>query len=176
MNLFFKKINIPEPKWNLPFVIPDPGLVLYERHYTNIKEIVPNDLLEKLNVINMVPEYVRIFVWPKNFSGQWHIDGTYDLARFSCMNWIINGSGVIQFNSNIKLKAVNGVHRGSGGPSSPTDAIEEETTGHGYVINSGACHRIFTNQDGRTSISLGYKNKDVPFLTLVEKLSTIGLI
>lgn len=173
--MYFQKINISEPVWNLTGIkIPEPNVQLYEEHFVNIEDIVPSDLLEKLKTINMVPEYVRIFVWPRNFIGQWHIDGDYITPRHSCMNWIINGSGAIQFNSTIEMSPRIGVHRGKS--STPDDIAEEETTGHGCVINSGSIHRVVTGEDGRTSISLSYKRRDVPFPIMLEKLASIGLL
>lgn len=175
--MYFQKINIPVPEWNLKeIVIPEPQHRLYEKHFTNVDEIVPADLLEKLKTINIVPEYIRLFVWPRNFCGQWHIDGDYLTPRYSCMNWIINGSGLIQFNPNAELKVVPGVHRGTGNLTDPNEFVAAETNGHGYVINSGSPHRVFTKDDGRTSISLSYKNKDVVFSEMVKKLRLINIV
>jgi hypothetical protein len=175
--MYFQKINIPVPKWNLDgIVIPEAGSNLYEKHFRNVEQIVPTDFLEKLRTVDMVPEYVRLFVWPRNFCGQWHIDGDCNTPRYSCMNWIINGAGLIQFNPDAKLKITSGVHRGSGGLTSPDEFVAAETNGHGYVINSGSPHRVLTKEDGRTSISLSYKNKDVLFTKMVEKLHLINII
>jgi len=175
--MYFQKINIPTPAWNLEGIeIPKPQHKLYEKHFTNVQDIVPSDLLEKLKIINMVPEYVRLFVWPKNFCGQWHIDGDYLTPRHSCMNWVINGGGLIQFNPNTELKMSLGVHRGSGGTTDPNEFVTTETSGNGYAINSGSPHRVFTKDAGRTSISLSYKKRDVQFPIMLEKLVSIGLI
>jgi hypothetical protein len=173
--MYFQKINIPPPKWNLEGIeIPEPQERLYEKHFSNVKDIVPPNLLEKLNTINMEPEYVRLFVWPRNFVGQWHIDGDFNTPRYSCMNWVIKGSGLIQFNSTIIMEAKPGVHRGKA--STPTDTVEAETTGHSCAISSGSIHRVVIGEDGRTSISLSYKRRDVLFPVMLEKLASIGLI
>jgi len=172
--MFFQTTNYLSPAWNIKFDIPEPGTILYERHYTNVKEIVPEDLLDKFNTINMMPEYVRLFVWPRNHCGIWHIDGTEDTYRYSAINWIIRGSGSIQFNNNIVLGKRCGVHKGADGVLS--DAVEAETTGHGCVINTSACHRVVTREDGRNTLSIGWKNKDTPFELLIEKLRQINIV
>ena len=173
--MYFQKIKIPPPTWNLEGIeIPEPQVRLYEKHFTNVEDIVPTDLLEKLKTINMKPEYVRLFVWPRDFVGQWHIDGDYVTPRYSCMNWLINGGGSIQFNSTIIMEARPGVHRGKA--STPIDIVQAETTGHGYAISSGSIHRVVTGDGGRTSISLSYKRRDIVFTQMLEKLASIGLI
>jgi len=175
--MFFQKINLITPVWNLTGIeIPEPCHRLYEKHFTNIEDIVPADLLNKLRIINMVPEYVRLFVWPRNFCGQWHIDGDYQTPRYSCMNWVIKGDGLIQFNPNAELKMSPGVHRGSGGTTDPSEFVAAETSGHGYAINSGSPHRVFTKDNGRTSISLSYKNRDIEFPVLLERLRQINIV
>lgn len=175
--MYFQKINIPVPKWNLEGIaIPKAQHRLYEKHFRNVEEIIPTDFLEKLRTVDMVPEYVRLFVWPRNFCGQWHIDGDYETPRYSCMNWIISGSGLIQFNPNAELKITPGVYRGSGGLTSPDEFVDAATSGHGYAINSRSPHRVLTKEDGRTLISLSYKNKDVEFSEMIEKLRLINFI
>ena len=175
--MYFQKINIPVPNWNLAGIeIPEAQPKLYEKHFRNVEDIVPGDLLEKLRTVNMVPEYVRLFVWPKNFCGQWHIDGDYDTPRYSCMNWIIKGAGLVQFNPDAELKVSPGVHRGTGRLTDPKEFVVAETSGHGYAINSGSPHRVFTKDDGRTSISLSYKTRDVLFSVMLEKLRLINIV
>jgi hypothetical protein len=177
MNNCFKKINIVNPIWNLNSVeIPETQINLYEKRYYNVEQILPLELINKLDSVGLIPESLRLFVWPKNFWGQWHIDGNINTPRYSCINWIIKGSGVIQFNKNIKLKMVEGIHRGEGKLSSPNDLFEEQTDGHGCLINSAYCHRVVTKDDGRVSISLSYYKKDLKFPLMLDKLKIINLI
>jgi len=172
--MYFQKINTNKPAWNINFDIPKPGPVLYERHYTNVEEIIPPDLPDKFKSINMIPEYVRLFVWPVNHCGIWHIDGTADVFRQSALNWVIKGSGYIQFNSKVALDLWPGVHRGYQGKF--IDRCESMTDGNGCVINTSACHRVITGKDGRNTISLGWKNNDISFELTVEKLRQINMI
>jgi hypothetical protein len=172
--MFFQKTKFTDPVWNIIFEIPESTSVLYEKHFTNVEEIIPSDLLDKFKTIEMMPEYVRLFVWPKNYCGIWHIDGTEDTYRNSAINWIIKGSGLIQFNSNIELGHKQGVHKGAIGTL--LDEVEVETDGHGCLIDTSACHRVITKADGRNTISIGWKNKDVPFQTMIEKLHQINMI
>jgi hypothetical protein len=173
--MFFQKINIASPIWNLEGIeIPEPGNRLYERHFRNVEKIVPAELLEKLESVNIFPEYVRLFVWPCNFVGKWHIDGDQHSPRHSCLNWVLKGSGLIQFNNNLEVTFGTGIHRER--RSLPNDLVEAETVGHGYAINSGSIHRVITQKDGRTSISLSYKVKDVEFPVMLEKLHQINMI
>jgi hypothetical protein len=177
MSLFFQKLNISDPDWNLDAInIPSPAELKFEKHFRNVDEIVPDDFLYKLKTVNLVPEYARIFVWPRNFFSQWHIDGDIHLPRYSCMNWVLKGSGVIQFNGNIKLTESQTMWRAEGKLSSSDDDYESETSGHGYAINSGYCHRVATKEDGRTTISLSYDRRDVQFEIMIEKLKQVNLI
>jgi hypothetical protein len=173
--MYFQKTNIADPIWNLEsIVIPEAGLRLYEKHFINVEDIIPADLLEKFKAIDMPPEYVRLFVWPKNHCGIWHIDGTADTYRHSAINWILQGSGLIQFNNSLELQPMPGVHLGK--RSTLAENAEAETTGHGCVVNTGACHRVITGQDGRTTISIGWKTNDTPFPAMLEKLRQINII
>jgi hypothetical protein len=173
--MYFQKIKIADPVWNLETIdIPEAGLRLYEKHFTNVEDIIPSGLLEKFKSINMLPEYIRLFVWPVNHCGIWHIDGTVDTYRYSAINWILQGSGLIQFNNSIQLHRIPGVHLGKA--STLAETAEAETSGHGYVINASACHRVITGRDGRTTISIGWKNKDTPFSAMLEKLRQINIV
>jgi hypothetical protein len=171
---YFKQTNFLHPAWNITFDIPTPGPVLYEKHFTNVDEILPVDLLDRLSTINMIPEYVRLFVWPINHCGIWHIDGTPDLYRNSAMNWIIGGSGSIQFNSTVSLGLIRGVYRGR--LSTLDEPFETETSGHGCLINTQSIHRVVTGPDGRNTLSIGWKNKDIMFEEMVQKLQQINMV
>jgi len=173
--MYFQKTNIHTPSWNLSSVeIPEACTRLYEKHFTNVEEIIPTDLLERFRSIGMIPEYVRLFVWPKNYCGIWHIDGTSDTPRHSAINWIIQGYGSIQFNNGVKLHPIPGVHLGLQGTLA--DDIEAETSGHGCVVNTSATHRVVTGADGRNTISIGWKNKDTPFPAMLDKLRQINIV
>jgi len=168
--MFFQKINFPTPDWNINFDIPGPGSRLREIHFKNVEDIVPRDFLEKLELIDQVPDYVRLFVWPKNQYSIWHIDGAGATTRHCSMNWVLRGSGQVQFNSNVK----DWVSRVSN--NNLTTIVEAETTADGYLINTGVPHRVVTKDDGRVTLSLAWKSKDIPFIAMVEKLSRIGLV
>jgi|LauGreDrversion4_1035100.scaffolds.fasta_scaffold10337_6 hypothetical protein len=172
--MYLQQTKIINPVWNITFDIPEPAEKLYEKHFTNVEEIASAELLATLKSIDMFPEYVRLFVWPKNYCGIWHIDGTIDNPRHSAINWILHGSGLIQFNNSVELHSMPGVHLGKHGTMS--DNIEAETTGHGCIINTGACHRVVTGEDGRTTLSLGWKNNDTLFSIMLEKLRQINII
>lgn len=174
LDMYFQKTKFADPAWNITFDIPEPSDKLYEKHFTNVEDIAPTELLTTLKSIDMFPEYVRLFVWPKNHCGIWHIDGTVETLRHSAINWILQGSGLIQFNNSIKLQPMPGVHLGNRGRI--TDDIEAETNGHSCVINTGACHRVVTSTDGRTTLSLGWKNNDTQFPVMIEKLRQINII
>jgi hypothetical protein len=168
--MFFQKINFPMPVWNINFDIPEPGLRVQEVHFKNVEDIVPDDFLEKLNVIDQAPDYVRLFVWPTNHSSIWHIDGAGATTRHCSMNWVLKGSGLVQFNSNVqdwKSRVSN---------NNLIDIVEAETIADGYLINTGIPHRVVTQDDGRTTLSLAWKSKDIPFTEMVAKLSSIGLL
>lgn len=173
--MFFQKINFINPVWNLEGIeIPTPGERLYEKHFFDIEKIVPTNLLNQFRSINIVPEYVRLFVWPINYCGIWHIDGTAETFRQSAINWILHGSGLIQFNNSVELHTCPGVHKGKQGALE--DHIDAETNGHSCLINTSACHRVVTGNDGRTSISLSWKTNDIPFNVVLEKLRQINMI
>ena len=168
--MFYKKINFHRPAWNINFDIPESGPTVQEIHYKNVEEIVPIDLLEKLKAIDQEPEYVRIFVWPKNYCGIWHIDGVWATTRYCAMNWILQGSGIVQFNGNMQDWEARTRK------NYLTTVVESESIADGYLINTGVPHRVITQEDGRVTISLAWKSKDIPFAGMVEKLSKIGLV
>jgi hypothetical protein len=172
---YFQKINISEPMWNLESIdLPEPTTILYERHFRNVEDIIPKDFINKFSEIDLVPQLIRVFVWPRNNTGVWHIDGTSALGRNVALNWVIKGSGVIQFNTKLPLSPMYGVH--SGRRPSIGDAIEAETFGHGCLINTGIGHRVVTGEEGRTTISLAYTHRDMPFFEMVEKFRQINII
>ena len=176
--MFYQKLNIPVPKWNLEsIIIPKPADRLYEKHYENVVDIVPGEILDKFDSINMIPEYVRIFQWPINHCGIWHIDGNLNDIYYSSINWIIKGSGLIQFNNSLELfSRPNAPSVYKFRTSTLNDPVEAETDGHGCLIDTSSCHRVITGKDGRTSISLGYVQKDIPVLLMLEKLAIARLI
>ena len=172
--MYFQQTKIINPVWNITFDIPKSSEKLYEKHFTNVEEIASAELLATLKSIDMFPEYIRLFVWPKNQCGIWHIDGTIDTPRHSAINWILHGSGLIQFNNSVELHPMPGVHLGLQGTI--TDSIDAETDGHGCVVNTSATHRVVTGEDGRTTLSLGWKNNDTLFSIMLEKLRQINII
>jgi hypothetical protein len=175
--MYFQKINIPDPIWNLDGInFPEPSYLLNERHYRNVEDIMPKDLIEKFSKIDLVPQLIRIFIWPKNKCGIWHHDGNVATGRNVALNWVLQGSGVIQFNTEMSktMAPMRGVHLGKVG--NLTDKVDAETDGHGCIINTALPHRVVTGSEGRTTISLAYTHKDIPFLEMVEKFRQINII
>ena len=183
--MFYKDITLKKVNWNLNFNIPiNLSRKLYEQHYHNVNDIVPNDLLKKLDSVGLSPLKVRLFVWPKNHIGIWHIDGRHwsddtHLASIQnvSLNWVLAGSGVIQWDRRVesKLKTIDGVYRGL--QSSLDDSFEAESAGDGVLVDTTIPHRVLTGPAGRTSITLQWKTNenDFKFPVMVEKLKSIGL-
>jgi hypothetical protein len=183
--MFYKDVTVKKVNWNLNFNIPiNLSRKLYEQHYHNVDDIVPEDLLKKLDSVGLSPLKVRLFVWPKNHIGIWHIDGRHwgddtHLASIQnvSLNWVLAGSGVIQWDRRVesKLKIIDGVYRGL--QSSLDDSFEAESAGDGVLVDTTIPHRVLTGPDGRTSITLQWKTNenDFKFPVMVEKLKSIGL-
>ncbi len=184
--MFYKTLTVKQVDWNLPIKIQvNFSKTLYERHFHNVEDIVPSDLLDKFDSIGLRPSIVRIFAWPRNHVGIWHVDGRYfadnkqvSSAQHVSMNWVVAGSGKIQWRQNIlpNLKPLVGVYLGT--QSSLDDEFDEETDSDAVFVDTEVPHRVLTGLDGRTTVTLKWNTigSDLKFPAMVEKFKSIGLI
>lgn len=179
MNYFFKT-NIPVPNidykkiWNI-----DPTDQSTTPHkfksYSNFENLWDKNIYDKLNNIDLFPRLIRVFRWKPESVFPWHIDGTkHEQIKFA-INWILEGSGVIQWNRYIKLNLSSEYSFGHS-LGNIDDPVEIEDSGHGCIVNTGVTHRLFNlNKIHRISVSILF-NKSITFEDAVERLRSENLI
>lgn len=150
----------PKPRWKI-----SPHLLVWQ------KEI--KDLFEK---IDMQVETARIFRWRANDFFPWHIDGDPNLPVFFAINWVLEGSGFIQWNK----KFVLGPHGNQGAYSYARgqldDDVEVTSNGNSCLVNTYIPHRVVNlNPIHRVTLSITFNWKD-DYSTAFEKLKSVNLL
>jgi len=138
------------------------------------------EIYNKLNQCYLVPTTIRVFRWAPIGYYPWHIDGDSSrqyVVPFA-MNWIVEGAGLIQWNTAIKLTIggeTAGIHAGAC-LGTPQDVFEDQTFGHGCIVNTSIPHRVLNFEKiHRLSISVIF-DPTLTYEDTVDNLKTVGLI
>jgi len=184
MNQFYTQTTLPTPNINYQTVWPNdptdtsdtiPRWVEYD--LSNL--LWSDDIINQLASENLIPQLVRIFRWSPNRFFPWHIDGTIDEITTFAINWVLDGSGTIQWSSKLKLPLPpkEHYHLAYGNMvGSLTDEYEESALGHGCLVNTTIPHRVVNNNDiHRITVSIQFGNQ-YTYEEVREKLSALGFI
>jgi hypothetical protein len=182
MDNFFKKTNIVDPGWIEKFDVAslerEAGITgkVFQKHFTNVEHIVPQQIRTKLKQAGIYIGAVRFFIWPKNTVGLWHVDGAGSkYKRNTAMNWVIRGSGELQWGENIAVVPMPERKVYLGAEPSVSDVISARTDAHQCLVATSLPHRIVTKEDGRMSISLTWTlPTDYPYEEIVKRLTDAG--
>jgi len=187
MNQFYTQTTLPAPNINYKKIWPNSP--------TDITDNIPRwraypligaknlfwtkEIRESLSAENIFPTVVRIFRWRPNGSFPWHIDGTNSETTMFAINWVLEGTGLIQWNSKLILPKPdkNYKHLAAGTKDSTLhDTYEESAFGHGCLVNTTIPHRVVNNSDvHRITLSIQFGNH-FTYKEVREKLSALGFI
>ena len=179
----FAKTLIDAPKIKIPkiegdFVSIEIKLFLLSNP---LEECFPIDLLDRMRSIGLRPWKLRFFIWKPNIFSPWHVDTASKMGKLkSSINWVVKGSGEIQWNENLNLtpdRSVREQFDEGSIESSDSDEITHSSDGHGCLVNTSIPHRVKVGPEGRTTISLLWEQpEDFSFDETYKKLNSINLI
>jgi hypothetical protein len=162
--------------------------ILKWKPYSNQNPIWDDLITDLLSKNGFTDTIIRVFRWPPNKDFVWHIDGRTDgnpilfeqshIDQFA-INWVLEGSGLIQWNSNLNLfrpTHKKGVYAFQHIQGHKDDYYEEQTNGHACLINTSIPHRVVNYSDThRITVSILFNN-GLTFDQAAEKLKSCGLI
>ena len=187
MNPYYTQTLIPTPKIDCKSVWPtDPTDPTDTKPRWKPIPVVNSELWDeeiynKLKECRLVPRIARVFRWAPNNCYTWHIDGDANkgLVVPFCINWIVEGAGLIQWNRDIKLQMPSrqqaGLNLGyyNGGIE---DSYEEQTSGHACIVNTEITHRVVNLENiHRLSISIMF-DFNLTYSDTIKELTKHGLI
>jgi hypothetical protein len=110
--------------------------------YRTVDELWADDTGPELTRCGLKPQLIRVFRWAPNLIHPWHVDGNPQNPDKFALNWVLDGSGSIQWNSKLEFpeSTVQGAYKYKQGTAS--DHYESETRGHGCLVNVGIAHRV----------------------------------
>lgn len=181
-NNFYRTINIEEdwaPRFNVNWDSiqdPDPKKPPFEKHFTNINEVIPEYIVTRLKDVGLTLRTARIFSWPRSKVGVWHVDGRR-FTEQTAMNFVLSGTGSKMQWTDAKLPTKRYFENWEGGRPSPDDNIIAETSGNKIFVNIGINHRVVTESEGRITLSLLWKEScNYPFDQMVVRLADAGFL
>ena len=178
---YYNKINIPRPKVDVRKYWSE----LQKEHkfyvqVTDDMELWEKSISTKMRICGLYPDRLRLFWWtPRKVYNRWHIDGTStDISEIS-MNWIISGSGFIQWSNTVVLDPPDDSYYNAAGAveSGSDDPYDAQCSGDGYLLNTAITHRVVNNSsDGRTTVTLSYNRANLhTFEDSLNRLQLVGL-
>ena len=187
MNKFYTQTLIPMPKVDCKALWPnDPTDPTDTRpRWKKIPFVAETlwdiEIYNKLKQCYLTPHNVRVFRWAPIKFYPWHIDGnsnTKYLFPFA-INWIVEGGGLIQWNTTkeltVGLQSEARLHLGMC-VGTPQDAYEDQTFGHGCIVNTTIPHRVLNfEKTHRLSISVIF-DPTITYEDTITNLKSVGLI
>jgi hypothetical protein len=187
MNRYYTQTLIPTPKVDCKSVWPnDPTDPIdtkprWKTIQVNNSDLWSEEIYNKLKLCNLIPRMVRVFRWAPNNYYSWHVDGDSNNSKVVpfAINWIVEGAGLVQWNPNLPLNKPSekmaytnlGYYNGS-----KDDAYEEQTSGHGCILNTEIIHRVINLENiHRLSISIMF-DFNLNYCDTVNNLKQQGLI
>ena len=148
--------------------------------YPTTNDIWNNDTTKKLADVGMISTLVRVFRWKPNRVFPWHIDGSATTPTRFSINWVLEGEGIIQWNSKLEfprpITALGSDTAYASKIGGKDDKFEFQAKGHGCIVNTMIPHRILNNSSiHRITVSILFGNK-FSYSEAVEKLKSCGFI
>jgi len=183
-NNFFRRTTIPMPNidykpiWKRgPYDTKDsiPRWIRYPKD----RRIWNDEVYDKLASIGIAPTLVRIFRWKPNSSFPWHIDGTVNEVTEFAINWVLEGEGIIQWDTSLVLPKPEeeNYHLAYGAfEGTKEDKFDMQELGHGCLVNTTIPHRVLNlNNIHRITVSIQFGNQ-FKYNEVAEKLISCGYI
>jgi hypothetical protein len=179
---YFIKTKIPKPNinfkqlWNV-----EPGdefnVLPRWKQFFDLESLWDDDTKRKLLKIELYPRIVRVFRWRPNFVFPWHIDGTHDNAVQFAINWVLDGQGLIQWNSSIILNQETTRNMSFGSKlGKMEDPYDCEVYGNQCLVNTSIPHRVINLSNiHRITASMIY-SKEITYDDAVYRLKTVNLL
>ena len=139
------------------------------------------DIYDKLESIDLSVRQVRVFKWGRNNFYPWHIDGSDGKVSNWAINWVVNGTGRIQWNDELKMtpdayNVTGGFRLGAAQDKFSCQTID---SGHACLVRVDVPHRVVTLGDKlpRETISIFFnKSVALTFDAARELLQSVNLI
>jgi hypothetical protein len=184
-DIFCKQTTIPVPNidykrvWNIDSTNSADTIPRWLT-YTNTSAIWNDNTKERLVDVGMTPGLIRIFRWKPNGVFPWHIDGTTTIPTNFSINWVLEGEGIIQWNSKLEfprpITALGSANAYASKIGGKDDKFEFQAKGHGCIVNTIIPHRILNNSNThRITVSILFGNK-FSYSEAVEKLKSCGFV
>jgi hypothetical protein len=186
MNNFFVKTTIPKPNidfkllWDIEPTSKHNELPRFKEfrivEYHTLVDLWEPEIRNKLISVDLFPRQIRVFRWRPNYVFPWHIDGNPNEAINFAINWVLDGSGEIQWNQNIILNKNTldmsyGSKRGN-----IDDSYDCRAYGDFCIINTAIPHRVINiNNIHRITASMIYK-KQITYTEAVNRLKSVNLL
>ncbi len=186
MDNFFTQTRIPAPNIDWKKVWPDRADASDPRDFfprwrrtdptPSAEEIWPSDIARSLISVGLIPTNVRIFRWAPNKYFTWHIDaGSSTKPTLCAINWVLEGSGMIQWDSNRILTTQDAeAYRYQLGELD--DYYEKSSIGHACLVNTAIPHRVVNmNSIHRLSVSILF-DADITYEDAYTRLHQANLL
>lgn len=134
---------------------------------------ITNDLLKE---VDLTVEVARIFRWRANDFFPWHIDGNPNLPTLFAINFILDGSGYIQWSKDFVVKphGNQGAYAYTNG--SLDDRYDITSDGDACLVNTFIPHRVINlNPIHRVTLSVTFRG-EYDYFTAFERLKSVNLL
>lgn len=159
----------------------------YPPAFPKWKELSTTELIWSAEVYNTLEQIgltvrqIRVFKWGRDRFYPWHIDGSSGKVTNWAINWVVNGTGQIQWNENLTMGSDAYNITGGFKTGSKQDQYTCQTTnsGNACLVKINIPHRVITLGDKtpRESISIFFnKSSSISFDEAKELLSSVNLI
>jgi hypothetical protein len=180
---FYRQTTLPAPDvdyktvWNVDAKDPADTTPRWLTYPADSK-IWDDHISNKLLSVSLKPVLIRIFRWKPNSIFPWHIDGSVNEIAKCAINWVYEGSGLIQWNSNLELSKPDktSYHAYGSYDGHINDKFEAAALGHGCIVNTAIPHRVLNLSDvHRITVSILFDN-ELTYSEIVEKLKSCDFI
>jgi len=179
--MYSRSVKIPCPEF--PFANPysylknsgdqEFKILLLEKY-----KIWNTDISDRLKSIDMYPESLRLFYWdPKKTYYPWHIDGDIKHVSKKSINWVLRGSGKIQWSNAVNLTKINQKSHGISHDDIDQSQIIYETSESGILIDTSIPHRVVLEGEERFTVTLQWNSeKNFDFHESCKRLKSVDLL
>jgi hypothetical protein len=151
------------------------------KEYSTTEKIWSDDVYSTLQQIGLTVRQIRVFKWGRNRFYPWHIDGSDGKVSHWAINWVVNGTGQIQWNENLTM--IPDQFNVTGGFKAGTDrdpyTCQTNNSGNACLVKIDVPHRVITlgDKEPRESISIFFnKSAFITFDEAKELLASVNLI
>jgi hypothetical protein len=180
---YFRQTLLPTPTidWQSVWAGKFPPKFPKWKELSTTNPLWSSDVYDTLNSIGLSIRQIRVFKWGQNRFYPWHIDGSNGKVSNWAINWVVNGTGQIQWNDNVKMVSDDYNVTGGFNLGKADDPYTLQTTnsGHGCIVKVDLPHRVVTLGDKlpRESISIFFNKSDViTFDEAIVLLQSVNLI